>query len=248
MKEITGQETLVEGIEFSIRESEVLRYLGRKQHSLPLGESLEKDLASEIESGKSLARPVALYRIEPLVKPENNSGFFRINNFPLRSKHVLRLFKNSRYCLIGLLTIGELLENRVSDLYKRKAYARALMLDAVGSETVEAAADALMGKMAGEINETAGPHGLTQRFSPGYGDWDIREQHLIFRLLDSERVGIKMMPSCLMVPRKSISFIVGIQPGRRRAVKKTGGDCFSVPCSLDPCKFKSEPGKKEGSK
>jgi cobalamin-dependent methionine synthase I len=122
------------------------------------------------------------------------------------------------------------------------------MLDAVGSEAVEAAADALMEKMDEEINRAAGPHTLTGRFSPGYGDWDIREQHLIFRLLEGEKVRIKMTPSCLMVPRKSISFIVGIRPGKRRGVKKDRGDCFSVPCSLDPCKFKSESNTKEGSK
>jgi cobalamin-dependent methionine synthase I len=52
--------------------------------------------------------------------------------------------------------------------------------------------------------------GTTNRYSPGYCDWDITEQKKLFGLLPAVFCGISLTESMLMKPIKSISGIIGI--------------------------------------
>jgi hypothetical protein len=51
---------------------------------------------------------------------------------------------------------------------------------------------------------------ITNRYSPGYCDWDIREQKKLFELLPENFCGISLLDSMLMKPIKSISGFIGI--------------------------------------
>jgi hypothetical protein len=51
---------------------------------------------------------------------------------------------------------------------------------------------------------------ITNRYSPGYCGWDVTEQHKLFQLIPENYCGIKLTPSALMDPVKSISGIIGI--------------------------------------
>lgn len=51
------------------------------------------------------------------------------------------------------------------------------------------------------------------RLSPGYGKWDLAEQRVLLSLLPSERIGVSLNESSMIVPRKSISFCVGMGQG-----------------------------------
>jgi cobalamin-dependent methionine synthase I len=55
--------------------------------------------------------------------------------------------------------------------------------------------------------------GITNRYSPGYCDWNIREQRMIFDLLPAGKAGVTLTQSFLMKPVKSVSGIIGIGPG-----------------------------------
>lgn len=51
----------------------------------------------------------------------------------------------------------------------------------------------------------------TPRFSPGYGDWPITEQARIIRMLDAQRqIGLNVTKDSLLIPRKSITAVIGI--------------------------------------
>ena len=52
---------------------------------------------------------------------------------------------------------------------------------------------------------------LTGRFSPGYGDWDIAVQPLVANALDTvRRAGLCVTDTNLMIPRKSVTAILGV--------------------------------------
>ena len=54
---------------------------------------------------------------------------------------------------------------------------------------------------------------LRQRYSPGYFDLDITEQRKIFALLDlTKRIGLTLSDTCQMIPTKSVTAIIGIEP------------------------------------
>jgi hypothetical protein len=74
--------------------------------------------------------------------------------------------------------------------------------------------------------------GITNRYSPGYCSWNIREQRGIFDLLQAERIGVKLTPSFLMQPIKSISGIIGIGTG------KVPGPYMCDLCNMTNCLVK----------
>ena len=52
---------------------------------------------------------------------------------------------------------------------------------------------------------------LTGRFSPGYGDWPITVQPLLASALDTQRrIGLCVTQTDLLLPRKSVTALLGI--------------------------------------
>lgn len=51
---------------------------------------------------------------------------------------------------------------------------------------------------------------ITNNYSPGYCGWPLEEQRLLFPLLPDDISGITLTDSCLMLPIKSVSGIIGI--------------------------------------
>ena len=81
--------------------------------------------------------------------------------------------------------------------------------DALGSALAEQAAEAA----EAELRQWAAKEGkyLTGRFSPGYGDWDIAVQPLVANALDTvRRAGLCVTDTNLMIPRKSVTAILGV--------------------------------------
>jgi len=108
----------------------------------------------------------------------------------------------------------------------------AVVLDAIGS----AAAEAVARYVSDRIDEEAAAEGLKTscRASPGYGDWDVKEQKNLFELVPAERIGVTLTDSAMMVPRKSISFAVHIsdKPVRLR------GENSCRNCDMDTCPYR----------
>lgn len=80
--------------------------------------------------------------------------------------------------------------------------------DILGSVTVEMAMD----KIHRQIQQQSEEKGLkvTNRYSPGYCNWGVTEQHKLFSLFPKNFCGISLTDSALMHPIKSVSGIFGI--------------------------------------
>lgn len=85
---------------------------------------------------------------------------------------------------------------------------RSYVYDAIGSELVEAAADIMQADLLRNVKEAG--LGITNRFSPGYCGWSVNEQHKLFNLMPYNYCGIRLTPSALMDPVKSVSGFIGI--------------------------------------
>ena len=53
-------------------------------------------------------------------------------------------------------------------------------------------------------------YSMRWRFSPGYGDWPIEQQPEMLRLSHAAAIGIHLTTSMMLVPRKSITAIIGL--------------------------------------
>ncbi len=113
--------------------------------------------------------------------------------------------------------------------------AYAVVLDALASVLAEAVAEQAEQTLRTQVQ--AQGKFLTGRFSPGYGDWPITVQNDLVRLLDAPRkIGLCATPSHLMVPRKSITAILGVAEH-----PVTGKRAGCAHCTLrDKCSYRKE--------
>ncbi len=135
----------------------------------------------------------------------------------------------------AVVTIGEALERRVAALWASRELPLASMLDSVGSGAVESLAE--------YVNDVLCQQGLaaglrvTNRISPGYADWDVAEQHALFRLCPGAPVSVTLNTACFMTPGKSISLLVGA--GARARVDHYFSQCAR--CWMRDCAYRRVP-------
>jgi len=106
---------------------------------------------------------------------------------------------------IGAATLGPKLENKVKDLFDQGKPAEAYILDTAGSIAVTEAGNILWERIRQEAAIKGFKKGL--RRTPGCRGVDIEAQQWIFQRLVDPELGITLTQSCMMVPRKSLSFL-----------------------------------------
>jgi cobalamin-dependent methionine synthase I len=131
------------------------------------------------------------------------------------------------------VTVGEEIEAAVAAASRGGEPTRALILDAAGSAACEEAADRIGAVIVG-IPEQADRRAIPCRFSPGYGDWSLADQPKLFALLPAD-LGVRLLPSMMMVPRKSVSFAMWLGGPPERAA---GRGCAA--CPLDTCRYRRQ--------
>ena len=84
-------------------------------------------------------------------------------------------------------------------------------------------------------------YGFTSRFSPGYGDWPLEEQQLIFKLLNCAKlIGLTLTDGGMMAPIKSVTAVLGVHKSLRRtyAVPRSCVIHKCSQCTKDDCEFR----------
>lgn len=203
---------------------EVLRYAGMPREPEELSPLLEEML--------SLALPAITGKVcwlEYPICPQGETldlGFARITSNALSRN----LSGCTRVVVFGA-TVGLPLD-RLITRYSRLSPARALLLQAIGAERIEALCDVFCQSLA----QDAARRGLhtVPRFSPGYGDFPLSAQQDIFRVLDCSRsIGLTLNESLLMSPSKSVTAMVGLGP--KPCTHRSAG-CSS--CSKNDCMYR----------
>lgn len=106
------------------------------------------------------------------------------------------------------LLLGATLGSRVDAAIRR------LSLGSVAEgAAAQAVAAALIESYCDEVQARFDTGGLAQRprFSPGYGDWDLAEQRLLFPVLNCAKlIGLTLTDGCMMAPSKSVTAVIGL--------------------------------------
>ena len=154
-----------------------------------------------LEQCLDAALPVLSYRVcwtEVPVTVRGNVCDF--GSFQLASRRLATHLNGCSRAVIFAATIG-LEMDRLIAKYGRLSPAMGLMLQAVGTERIEALCDTFCAQFS-----QARP-----RFSPGYGDLALSAQQVIFERLDCPRqIGLTLNDSCVMSPSKSVTAIVAL--------------------------------------
>ncbi|MBQ9713831.1 MAG: Vitamin B12 dependent methionine synthase activation subunit [Clostridia bacterium] len=108
--------------------------------------------------------------------------------------------------LVFAATVGIEID-RLMYRYANVSPTKSLLMQAIGAERIETLCDAF----CEELKEEKGLYPQT-RFSPGYGDFSLKEQKQIFALLQPEkRIGVGLTESLTMTPTKSVTAVVGLK-------------------------------------
>ena len=126
----------------------------------------------------------------------------------LESKVISNLCKRCDKLAVFIMTIGSHLEEMVDYLSENGLVVQAMVLDAIGS----GAAEQMASLIEDRIKNVAAMHDqlISRRFSPGYCDWNVNQQEMIFKILSDDTAGVSLTDESLMIPGKSVSGIIGI--------------------------------------
>lgn len=207
-----------------ICKKEILRYAGCKnssQESLQFsadGTYEETQLEQLLQECLEEALPKLSYKIcymeLPLCIQMDACDF---GCMVLKSKDLARNLEGCQKVLIFGATIGVEIDRLIAK-YGRISPAKALLMQAIGAERIEALCDVFC-------------EGLRPRFSPGYGDLALETQKEIFQVLScSKHIGVSLNDSLLMSPSKSVTAIVGLSKETRKNEKRKCAVCEKTDC------------------
>lgn len=126
---------------------------------------------------------------------------------PLAGEDIRRHLRFCHACFAMAVTLGEGAE-RVIRAAQATDMSLAVVLDAIASQLAEQYADEAQRLMEPAKQED---EFMTGRYSPGYGDLPLDLQKKLLTALDAPKaIGLAASESGILIPRKSITAIVGV--------------------------------------
>ncbi|MCF8225117.1 MAG: hypothetical protein K9J30_04485 [Bacteroidales bacterium] len=121
---------------------------------------------------------------------------------------VTRQLNGSEKTAVFLCTAGEKISAYANRLMSQGEFMKGYAIDVLANKVVDKSID----KIQGQLQNVMAERGLkiTNRYSPGYCDWDITEQKKLFSIFPDRFLEMSLTDSYLMVPVKSVSGMIGI--------------------------------------
>ena len=199
-----------------LNKNEILLYLGHRGQEIDaaLDEQIDRAIAAVCRA----SRPALVERHFPVTNGQ-------IESLTLEGQDIANLLKDCHEAIIFAATLGADVE-RLLMRTEVLNMSDALIMDACASTAIENVCNNYEQDLKSETASRGSF--LTDRFSPGYGDLPIACQNLLCSALDTARnIGLTVTRSNIMVPRKSVTAIIGIAD-REQEHRKPGCDSWSM--------------------
>jgi hypothetical protein len=184
----------------------------------------ELDFPDQIQGG---------YSIFENVQFDNTSKEIIIENVPFKIGPVLfPRFKNVEKIAVTLCTAGPNIDLLSKSHLDQGETLLGYCLDALGAVIVEKVLENVRFRLRNSMRLSG--YAITACYCPGYCDWQLSEQTKIFNLLPGGFCNVALSNSCLMIPLKSISGLIGIGMG----VQEDFPQCRI--CSMHKCHLRKE--------
>ena len=142
-------------------------------------------------------------------------------------KIITSSLREADHFAVFVATVGKEFDRWNRTIQPQDDIVRAYFADSLGSVLAEACVTVMLGKMEHDMAEQ--DMFVSNSYSPGYCDWMLIEQQKLFSFFPERFCSVTLTDSCLMLPVKSISGIVGIG----KDVKKRRYSCEI--CTMTHC-------------
>jgi len=169
-------------------------------------DSIINEIILELPNRCNIKAGYVIFDLKKDTKHKN--GLYLGNIFFKMDKIVTGQLKKSEKAALFLCTIGPGMESWARELMQTGNTAYGYIVDIIASVTVESVTNYMHDYIGHEMLKQ--DYSITNRYSPGYCNWHVSEQHLLFSLLPKDFCGVKLSESALMQPIKSVSGVIGI--------------------------------------
>ena len=201
---------VIRDIPLSLKTKEVLRRAGIREHS-KLRSKAETSICELLTSVDEahLLEPAIAYEIYPITKVDKHQVSLE-GDIALHCSLIHSVFPQAKELAAVVCTIGPRLEEKVTDYFDRSESLQGMLLDAIGSVAV----DSLAREAYWVIRRDASLSGYQagSPLSPGSRGFPISEQWQMLNLVPAEEIGVSLASTAIMIPRKSVSMVIGIGP------------------------------------
>lgn len=179
-------------------------------------------MAKKVEEGfkylEQIATPRVTYQMVD-IRLEADQVLLEGTSYHIVSKDLVKLFARSQKVILMAATLGMEVDKQIH-LKQKIDMLDAVVLDACASVLIDKVCD----EAELEIIETLGENEfLTMRFSPGYGDVPLETSRDLIDLLQAtKRIGLSLTESCMLVPTKSVTALIGISNQKENRQKSCG--------------------------
>jgi hypothetical protein len=198
--------------ELVIDQTEIVDKLGYHNRSLPEPFDAYLEYALRFASGLTEIKGTSLISENIVVNGTGRTIFANGQEFNV-GKTVCKELEGSDRLFLFVCTAGKTISEKSAKLLKSEDPVLGYIFDILGSAIAEAAAERMQNILKQEIEKEGS--NISNRYSPGYCNWHVSEQHKLFSLFDAMACGVTLTHSALMQPVKSISGIIGIGPDVR---------------------------------
>ena len=182
--------------------NEVLLYLGWR------GTEIDEDVSVAINN----AIEITMNKIHPRFiwkefSIDKSSWTLVDTDFELKGNDIKALLSDCDSVILMCATLGAEMDLEITKA-KPRSLTNSIILDSCGSAAIETVCDEATKIISndGFVNKH-----FTDRFSPGYGDFPIECQKDFIKILDTSRqIGLTLTESLIMIPRKSVTAIIGV--------------------------------------
>lgn len=188
---------------------QIYRRLGYRKGTTHLPEERKKQIDKYIEEALSLIHIQGAIR-RLAIRNRQPSQVELADGTIFESRRLSAFLGNCGEVLLMAATAGSTVVEEIREDTKGRDFVRGVVLDAAASEITDVALDWIMAYMNGSLRrENKALPG--KRFSAGYGDFDLKNQQAMHRLLHLEQIGIRITERFMLVPEKSVTAITRIE-------------------------------------
>ncbi len=121
---------------------------------------------------------------------------------------VVAVIGGAEELIVAICTIGLATDRLIEATQKQKDLFKSMLLHDLAAWAVDMVRQQLCLWFETEAQEQK--LRVSSPLSPGESAWSVKEQKVIFSLLDAQQIGVSLSPSMVMTPLKSLSMVMGI--------------------------------------